>query len=145
MKRLFSLSSELATRLQNMPPEQQCALKNIACSYAVKTAGITDQRVLSILTVLNAGGTIDSSSKEYLQQLMNDWDEQYFDSTEKEPTDDQAAMDYFHKARAIASLLEATKEDGFDAATDSIYEAAMAAPDQDELINHLLHSKWKND
>ncbi len=122
---------------------QQCALRNIACSYAVKTADITDQRVLSILTVLNAGGTIDSSAKELLQQLMNDWDEQYFDNAEKEPNDDQAGIDSFQKARAIAALLEATKEDGYEAATDSIYEAAMTTQDQDELINHLLNSKWK--
>lgn len=137
MKRLFTLSAELATKLQNSPMARQNDLKYFACSYAIKTAAIDDQFVLTALDKLKADGTLSPVYKQELQEKLDTLDDAYFKLTETDTSED-AGIKEFHKARAVSALIEATKENSFDAAADAIYEAAMTSSDQQELVGQLL-------
>lgn len=138
MKRLFTLSSRLAYQLQEMPVEQQRNLRNLACAFAVQAADLHEQVVLDSLDALDCGATIDSASKFQLEELLRDFDSRYIDCSEKSADGEDDGIEYFQKARAIAALIETTRDSWLDAVFDSIYEAAMAASNQQELISKLL-------
>lgn len=137
MKRLFTLSAELATKLQNLSMAQQNDLKYFACSYAIKTAAIDDQFVLTALDKLKTDGTLSPVCKQELRQRLDTLDDTYFKLTETDSSED-AGIKEFHKARAVSALIEAGKENSFDSAADAIYEAAMTSSDQQELVEQLL-------
>lgn len=121
-----------------MPVEQQRNLRNLACAFAVQAADLHEPVVLDSLDALDCGATIDSASKHKLEELLRDFDSRYIDCSENSADGEDDGIEYFQKARAIAALVETTRDNWLDAVFESIYEASMAASNQQELISKLL-------
>lgn len=94
--------------------------------------------VMDSLDALDDGLPIDPVSKRQLEELQKEFDARYFESSEKSMEGDDDGVEYFHKARAVSAILAADGDNWRDAVYDSIYEAAMSAANQQELISRLL-------
>jgi hypothetical protein len=111
-----------------------------ACEFAMRRAGVEHPLVADSLARLRRGEELTSETRAAIRSLVDELDDEYFglkEEAEREKLGDTAYMKAFSRARAVAALAEASGDDVFQAATESIYEAAFAVEDKEELFTLL--------
>lgn len=140
--RLDTVSPDLVRLLRVATPETRKTASVAACEFAISQSGVRDPVVLRAISVLSNGDPISSTDRDAVRELASRLDDEYLDAYEAEEASKSTHMLYlqpFHQARAIAAVAFATDAEGFDSATESIYEA-MAAVDESQEVAELVRS-----
>ena len=135
MSELALLSQELDAKLHSAASAKQRAASLVACQFALAKARIESPVVAAAFAELQAGRSLSSSLKSQLDSLAEELDEQYFDLKDADEVggvDSQQWQDIFAKARAVIALSNASNEDAYKAAGQSIYEAAFTIRDDNK-------------
>lgn len=129
--RLDSIAPQLAKKLRLANAETQRATALAACDYGIKNAQV-DADAIHILESLRLRGTVSEEQVSELNSMVSKLDQAYFQATEK--GDNEGAMKFFSRARAVSAIAAATIEDTYEAATESIYEASTTSEEAADLI-----------
>lgn len=153
MRHLEQLAPEMFAMLERADDPLLRTVCLQACEYAVFHNRLRDPIVHAALNALRAGQPYRQEDTRQLEALMNVFDERYFELKDlAEDEEDESRRetltlqyrDYFQKARTVAALLSAADEDGFEAASEAIYEAAASTPNKAalfELVKQFLTSR----
>jgi len=141
LQRLDPLLFDMLEQADGARLRQACVL---SCEFAVALNEPFESLVVDALESLRQRQLYRSGVIDQLDDLMNFLDDKYFDLKERaeEAGSDQEQMikqydEYFRKARTVAALRYAADQDPFEAATETIYEAAASAPDNRVLFDSL--------
>lgn len=120
---------------------QACVL---SCEFAVALNEPFESLVVDALETLRQRQLYRSGVADQLNDLMNRLDDKYFNLKERAeeagPHQEKLTKqydEYFRKARTVAALRYAADQNPFEAATETIYEAAASAPDNGILFDSL--------
>src|SRR5258705_12123170 len=137
MNRLEALSPELAARLHQASAANQRAVCLAACEFAVAHTKIEHPLVGRALKRVRAAGVFTAEESADLDALVSRLDEEYFDLQKVAEEGLASTDDYmraFAQARAVAALSFAGGKNAFEAATETVYEAAATTDDKEKLF-----------
>ncbi|WP_412023491.1 hypothetical protein [Burkholderia cepacia] len=152
MKHLQQLAPEMFAMLERTGEQHLRLICFRVCGYAVSHNRPLDPIAELALESLGATQSMWGEMLADLESLMNRLDEEYFDAAERADEIDDIAgrnqliaqsIDLFRKARAVAALRSTAGSNAFEAASETIYEAAASVADKDavfEIVKHLLAS-----
>jgi hypothetical protein len=147
MTRLDCVLPDLAAKLQASLPPKQRAAALVACEFAIAHAQVQHPLVQSTLDKLRATGVLSVNERRDLDALTVRLDNEYFDLQEAAEQGKASREDYlraFEKARAVAALSYAGRENSLEAANEAICEAAATVDDRRRLVA-LLEAVLKRD
>jgi hypothetical protein len=137
MHRLETLSREFAERLEHLAPDEQRAVAAAACEFALGRTRVSDPAVDSGLHALRSGQAVALEDRNRIRSLLDRLDDKYFELQEAAEDGREAAdcyEDVFAQARAMAALYYALDGDPLTAASEAVYEAAIAVGNAGELF-----------
>jgi hypothetical protein len=127
MNRLQSIAPDVADAVTRAPSHKRRAAAIAAASQAVKISQLESSVAMQALDVLGAGGQLADSINDQLKALLTQLDDEYFNLQDEGK--EQASLERFGKARAVASVLYAAGADAAESASESIYEATATIDD----------------
>lgn len=147
MKHLQQLAPDMFAmieRADDLRLRKVCAL---VCEFAVSGNGPFESVVDEALECLRLDISYGQDLTDRLEALMNRLDDQYFELKDQaEDAEDGAVRQrltaqyqaLFQKARAVAALRASADPDSFEAATESIYEAAASVAHRELVFNIVM-------
>lgn len=138
--RLDSVAPAVAMNFGQASSRQRRQAVLIACEYAATTVHLQMPDADQALDVLRGTASADPCLRHRLEDLASEFDEEYFRQSEEiDSTQEQKALQYFSKARAISALAFALSTDA-SLCHEAIYEAIAAVDDPDVLIRRLIEA-----
>lgn len=144
MKHLQTLAPKLFVRLEKADEKSLRTVCYRVCDYALAANRPVDPLVEEAIVFLRFGSKYRQGMLVELDDLMNRLDEKYFELNDRademveSPGREQLLAEsdeYFRKARVVAALRVADDSDAFEAATESIYEAAASIDNKTEIFD----------
>ncbi|MBX9721733.1 MAG: hypothetical protein K2X81_10085 [Candidatus Obscuribacterales bacterium] len=138
--RLYTLSPQMIDVVRSLTPNQLLLLVSEACRCAFEQVRITDPRLWQILEKMTEKDpAFDQQDMAYLGHAIDKFDQEYFTAQENSDSREEDYMAFFNKARAVSAVFQAVQGSSlYQAAVESIYEASMSLPNQQNLIERLL-------
>ena len=138
--RLDTLAPTFVKSLQSASPAIRRAISLAACEHALAYTRVESALVEPALHCLRMRFTLENAALHDLQILRDRFDGQYFErqSVVESGSCDRSESDAaFSKARAIAALIEVSRDNSLASASEAIYEAAFAVTNQREFLDRL--------
>jgi hypothetical protein len=140
MSRLKTISSDLASSLNNANSVKRRAAELAACEFALGKAGVEHNLVEEAVEAIRAGEVLTPDRTVAIDALVAKFDDEYFNLQEAAGEGKATVEDYlraFSKARAVSAVSFAGRGTP-DGAAEAIYEAAAAVGDDTtELFSDL--------
>ncbi|MEK7898022.1 hypothetical protein AAB990_22290 [Burkholderia contaminans] len=144
MKHLQTLAPKLFAKLEKANENSLRKICYRVCDYAATANRPHDPLIDEAIGYLRLGNEYRQGMVTDLDELMNRLDERYFDLKDRademvESPDCEQLLaesdEYFRKARVAAALRVAVGSDAFEAATESIYEAAASVDNNVDVFD----------
>ena len=139
--RLQLIAKELMAELMSV---DEASLRRVAVAVsmlALQRSGLESPVVNKALEYLNEGRLVPQRIRTDLEDLVDQLDEKYFDlkeAAEAADKGDEMWHPEFHQARAAAAVFFVCEEDPLLAASESAYEASVAAHDDPQSVKRVI-------
>jgi hypothetical protein len=133
-------NGQLESALTGIPDDRRRSILLRICRLAVRSTGLNDEVVSHALDRLEEGKYGDGRIQKYLEGLVDNLDEEYFDAKDKSDAGIVPATMYlelFRRARAANCVLFATQDSSLDTVSEAIYEAIAALNDAKEVRRQM--------
>lgn len=143
MKHLQHLAPELFAQLERADETKLRTVCLRVCEVVLTSNELADSLIHDALALLTLGQAYPQDLSDRLDGMVNALDDQYFDLKDRAESEEDGLRQeltaqyrkLFGKARAVAALRFAGDNNAFEAATESIYEAAASMPTKTEIFD----------
>lgn len=135
MNRLETISKDLSDRILEATIEKKREIIFRACKYAIDKTMLDNPIIINILKEFNDKKNPTADQKKFLENLINNFENDYFDLQEADKGDNGEYLVPFGKARALSAILYCFTEEFTNASIEAVYEASMVNDDNKELFS----------
>lgn len=139
--RLEPIAPHVAEKIRAADSKQRRDSVLSACRFAVNAVHVNMPLVAEALLALEMGLVLSDEKIAGLNDLVQQFDERYFDLQEQsgdDPSTQIEALSYFGKARALSALLFSQNPDALVAAMESVYEASATTAQPADLFEAVM-------
>lgn len=151
MTRLNTDSPQIFESLSKASPDQRKAAMLDACKHALHAVSLPSvHKFTDTLDALAHHQSISAANQTELALLADKFDEEYFSLHQQAEDNPSSPPDYmlaFRRARAVSALLYASRDSSVESVAESIYEAAQAAENKENIyaaVNSILHAAQRS-
>ena len=141
--RLESKHPHLARCVRSLPEDALKRVVGIAGTIAVGNARLEPALAAAVIVAFEQGTRVEPDVREHLVILQEQLDGSYLDVLDSlragQELPAQAAL-MFHRARALAAVLQALEMPSDVEAGEVVYEAIASDPDEAKIVSALLRA-----